>query len=128
VARRPFSLWSQHRIVRAKRQEYLLADHKSDDTEEIYIPSVFVSRASFLILRDKIANGTSSGHSEGPGLWVELSQGSDEGGWVLLSRLLRNISLADMTRALSSLLSFALLMPSMFLLATIAVHRVRVAR
>jgi hypothetical protein len=105
-----------------------LADHKSDDTEEIYIPSVFVSRASFLILRDMIANGTSSGHSEGPGLWVELSQGSDEGGWVLLSRLLRSISLADMTRALSSLLSFALLMPSMFLLATIAVHRVRVAR
>jgi len=31
-------------------------------------------------------------------------------------------------RALSSLLSFALLMPSLFLLATIAVHRVRVAR
>lgn len=31
-------------------------------------------------------------------------------------------------RALSSLLSFALLMPSLFLLATIAVHRLRVAR
>lgn len=57
-----------------------LADHESDDTEEIFIPSVFVSRASFLVLRDMIANGTSSGHSEGPGLWVELSQGSDEGG------------------------------------------------
>jgi hypothetical protein len=32
------------------------------------------------------------------------------------------------TSALSSLLSFALLMPSIFLCATIALHRVRVAR
>ncbi|GFZ49794.1 hypothetical protein JCM24511_07197 [Saitozyma sp. JCM 24511] len=92
------------------KREGLITMFSPDDTEEIFIPSVFVSRASFLVLRDMIANGTSSGHSEGPGLWVELSQGSDEGG------------------ALSSLLSFALLMPSMFLLATIAVHRVRVAR
>lgn len=45
-----------------------------------------------------------------------------------LSRSSCSMSLADVTRALSSLLSFALLMPSMFLLATIAVHRVRVAR
>jgi hypothetical protein len=43
-------------------------------------------------------------------------------------RTFRGICVANTTRALSSLLSFALLMPSMFLLATIAVHRVRVAR
>ena len=35
---------------------------------------------------------------------------------------------ADVRSALSSLLSFALLMPSIFLLVTIAIHRIRVAR
>ncbi|WRT69858.1 uncharacterized protein IL334_006849 [Kwoniella shivajii] len=93
-----------------QRRETLITMFSPEDTESIFIPSVFVSRASYLVLRDLLANGTSSGKDGRDGLWVDLSQGSDESG------------------ALTSLLSFALLMPSLFLLATIAVHRIRVAR
>ncbi|KAK8849802.1 hypothetical protein IAR55_005138 [Kwoniella newhampshirensis] len=93
-----------------KRRESLITMFSPEDTDEIFIPSVFVSRASYLFLRDLLANGTDSGRPEGPGIWIDIGQGSDEGG------------------ALTSLLSFALLMPSLFLLATIAIHRFRVAR
>ncbi|ORY34630.1 hypothetical protein BCR39DRAFT_513675 [Naematelia encephala] len=92
------------------RRGGLITMFHPDDTDSIFIPSVFVSRASYLELLGLFANHTDSGRTEGKGLWVELGEGADEGG------------------ALSSLLSFALLMPSLFLLATIAVHRVRVAR
>ncbi|WWC73851.1 uncharacterized protein I206_107823 [Kwoniella pini CBS 10737] len=93
-----------------RKREGLITMFSPEDTDTIFIPSVFVSRASYLILRDLLLNHTSSGMQEREGLWVDLSQGSDESG------------------ALTSLLSFALLMPSLFLLATIAVHRIRVAR
>ncbi|WWC66042.1 uncharacterized protein I303_108664 [Kwoniella dejecticola CBS 10117] len=93
-----------------RKREGLITMFSPEDTETIFIPSVFVSRASYLALKDLLANHTSSGMQEREGLWVDLSQGSDESG------------------ALTSLLSFALLMPSLFLLATIAVHRIRVAR
>ncbi|WWC95673.1 hypothetical protein V866_002538 [Kwoniella sp. B9012] len=93
-----------------RKRESLITMFSPEDTDSIFIPSVFVSRASYLALRDLLANGTSSGKQEREGLWVDLSQGSDESG------------------ALTSLLSFALLMPSLFLLATVAIHRIRVAR
>ncbi|EIW71441.1 hypothetical protein TREMEDRAFT_73304 [Tremella mesenterica DSM 1558] len=93
-----------------RMRENLITMFSPEDTMGIYIPSVFVSRASFLLFRDLLSNGTNSGRSEGKGLWIEISEGSDEGS------------------ALSSLLSFALLLPSTFLLITIAIHRVRVAR
>ncbi|WVW87096.1 hypothetical protein I302_109153 [Kwoniella bestiolae CBS 10118] len=93
-----------------RKRESLITMFSPEDTDSIFIPSVFVSRASYLALRDLLANGTSSGKQEREGLWIDLSQGSDESG------------------ALTSLLSFALLMPSLFLLATVAIHRIRVAR
>ncbi|ORX37580.1 hypothetical protein BD324DRAFT_622508 [Kockovaella imperatae] len=89
-------------------RENLITMFSPEDTYDIYIPSVFVSRASYLFLMDIFQNQTSHGFSKG--IRVEISEGADEGG------------------ALSSLLSFALLMPSLFLLATIAIHRIRVAR
>jgi hypothetical protein len=49
-----------------------------EDTEAIFIPSVFVSRASYLDLRDMLSNGTVS-EGYGGGLWVHLGQGADEG-------------------------------------------------
>ena len=51
-----------------------------EDTDSIFIPSVFVSRASYLGLMDMLGNGTDTGRPEGEGLWVDLSEGSDEGG------------------------------------------------
>ncbi|WVQ95891.1 hypothetical protein IAU59_002990 [Kwoniella sp. CBS 9459] len=93
-----------------RRRESLITMFSPEDTDSISIPSVFISRASFLLLRDLLNNQTDSGRIDGPGLWIDLSEGSDE------------------TGALTSLLSFALLMPTLFLLATIAIHRIRVAR
>ncbi|OCF39663.1 hypothetical protein I317_06518 [Kwoniella heveanensis CBS 569] len=93
-----------------RRRESLITMFSPEDTDTISIPSVFISRASFLLLRDLLNNQTDSGRADGPGLWIDLSEGSDE------------------TGALTSLLSFALLMPTLFLLATIAIHRIRVAR
>lgn len=52
---------------------------RSEETDSIFIPSVFVSRASYLFLRDLLANGTESGLSDS-GLWLEIGRGSDEGG------------------------------------------------
>ncbi|WVQ84792.1 hypothetical protein IAT38_006949 [Cryptococcus sp. DSM 104549] len=87
------------------RRESLITMFSPEDTEGIWIPSVFVGRKSWLILGDILGNVTT-----GEGVWVDVTAGRDEGG------------------VLTSLLSFALLMPSLFLLATIAVHRFRVAR
>lgn len=56
---------------------------------------------------------------------MELGQGSDDGASV---RIPSKSCTELIVRTLSSLLSFALLMPTMFLLVTIAVHRIRVAR
>ncbi|WVF68336.1 hypothetical protein IAT40_003101 [Kwoniella sp. CBS 6097] len=93
-----------------RRRESLITMFSPEDTDSISIPSVFISRASFLLLRDLLNKHTDSGRQDGLGLWIDLSEGSDE------------------TGALTSLLSFALLMPTLFLLATIAIHRIRVAR
>lgn len=60
--------------------ERLADDRIAEDTDNIFIPSVFVSRASYLLLLDMLVNATDSGRSEGKGLWVEISHGSDEGG------------------------------------------------
>jgi hypothetical protein len=51
-----------------------------EDTESVHIPSVFVSRSSYLLLRDLLVNQTDSGRPEGPGLWIEIGSGADEGG------------------------------------------------
>ena len=59
-----------------------MADIHSEDTDSIYIPSVFVSRVSYLGLRDLLANHTDSGRPERDGLWIEISEGMDEGGSV----------------------------------------------
>ncbi|WVR07915.1 hypothetical protein IAU60_004958 [Kwoniella sp. DSM 27419] len=93
-----------------RRRESLITMFSPEDTDSISIPSVFISRASYIFLRDLLADRTDSHRSAGNGLWVDLSEGSDE------------------TGALTSLLSFALLMPSGFLLITIAIHRFRAAR
>ncbi|KAL1412577.1 hypothetical protein Q8F55_000324 [Vanrija albida] len=90
-----------------RSRENLITMFSPEDTTGIIIPSVFVSRASYLTLRDLLANHTVHGH---PGLHVELGEATDDG------------------NALGSLLTFALLMPSLFLLATIVAHRVRIAR
>lgn len=65
------------RGTRCKISDELLVLTK--ETEGIFIPSVFVSRASFLLLRDLLANETSTGREQA-GLWIEMSEGSDEGG------------------------------------------------
>lgn len=48
----------------------------TEDTTGIIIPSVFVSRASYLILRDLLSNHTVKGK---PGLKVEIGEASDDG-------------------------------------------------
>jgi hypothetical protein len=90
-----------------RARENLITMFSPEDTSGIIIPSVFVSRASYLILRDLLANHTVKGK---PGIRIEVGEASDDGS------------------ALGSLLTFALLMPSLFLIATVAAHRVRVAR
>ncbi|KAL7425272.1 hypothetical protein Q5752_000960 [Cryptotrichosporon argae] len=85
-----------------RHRETLITMFSPEDTSAIDIPSVFVSRASYLTLRDLL--------DEQHAVWVDVSEGSEDG------------------NALSSLLSFALLMPTLFLLATIGIHRLRVAR
>ncbi|BEI81015.1 hypothetical protein CcaverHIS002_0201750 [Cutaneotrichosporon cavernicola] len=90
-----------------RMRENLITMFSPEDTSGIIIPSVFVSRASYLIIRDLLSNHTVKGK---PGLEVEVGEASDDGS------------------ALGSLLTFALLMPSLFLIATVAAHRVRVAR
>ncbi|OXG36168.1 hypothetical protein C359_01562 [Cryptococcus neoformans Bt120] len=92
-----------------RKREGLITMFSPQDTDSLYIPAVFVSRASYLGLRDLLANQTGS-KSPGQGLYIDISEGSDEG------------------NALSGLLSFALLMPTLFLLAMIGIHRFRVAR
>ncbi|WVO15016.1 hypothetical protein L204_102659 [Cryptococcus depauperatus] len=92
-----------------RRREGLITMFSPEDTDDVFIPSVFVSRASFLLLRDLLANHTDSRYGEDKGLWVDVSESTDEGS------------------ALNSLLSFALLMPTIFLLITMAIHRLRVA-
>lgn len=52
-----------------------------DDTDSLYIPAVFVSRASYLGLRDLLANQTDS-KNPGQGLYIDITEGSDEGKWV----------------------------------------------
>jgi len=49
-----------------------------EDTDNIFIPSVFVSRASYLLLRDMLHRGSDSGREQA-GLWIELGQGEQEG-------------------------------------------------
>lgn len=49
-----------------------------EDTDSLYIPAVFVSRASYLGLRDLLVNQTGS-KSPGQGLYIDISEGSDEG-------------------------------------------------
>ncbi|GMK56341.1 hypothetical protein CspeluHIS016_0301810 [Cutaneotrichosporon spelunceum] len=90
-----------------RARENLITMFSPEDTSGIIIPSVFVSRASYLTLRDLLSNHTVEGK---PGMNIEVGEGSDDG------------------TALGSLLTFALLMPSLFLIATVAAHRVRVAR
>ncbi|XAO22033.1 hypothetical protein I312_100796 [Cryptococcus bacillisporus CA1280] len=92
-----------------RKREGLITMFSPDDTDSLYIPAVFVSRASYLGLRDLLANQTDS-KNPGQGLYIDITEGSDEG------------------NALSGLLSFALLMPTLFLLAMISIHRFRVAR
>lgn len=48
----------------------------TEDTTGIIIPSVFVSRASYLILRDLLSNHSVEGK---PGLLVDLGEASDDG-------------------------------------------------
>ncbi|ODN85017.1 hypothetical protein L202_00848 [Cryptococcus amylolentus CBS 6039] len=91
-----------------RKREGLITMFSPEDTAGIHVPSVFVSRASYLDLRDMLWKHVDSGI--GKGLWIDIGEGSDEGG------------------TLTNLLSFALLMPTLFLLATIAVHRIRLAR
>lgn len=50
-----------------------------EDTDNIFIPSVFVSRASYLLLRDMLARGNDSGRAEA-GLWIELGRGEQDSG------------------------------------------------
>lgn len=52
----------------------------TEDTMGIFIPSVFVSRSSFLLFRDLLGNGTDSRRPDGRGLWIEISEGQDEAG------------------------------------------------
>lgn len=40
---------------------------------------MFVSRASWFAFKDMLENGTDSGHPDGPGLWIELGEGKDDG-------------------------------------------------
>ncbi|KAI9638764.1 uncharacterized protein MKK02DRAFT_11795, partial [Dioszegia hungarica] len=89
-----------------KRTGGLITMFSPEDTDNIHIPSVFVSRAAYLQLLDVL--DSASGDQEG--VWIDIGDGADE------------------NATLGGMLSFALLMPSLFLLATIAVHRVRVAR
>lgn len=92
-----------------RKREGLITMFSPQETDSLYIPAVFVSRASYLGLRDLLANQTGS-KSPGQGLYIDISEGSDEG------------------NALSGLLSFAILMPTLFLLAMIGIHRLRVVR
>lgn len=50
-----------------------------EDTDNIFIPSVFVSRASYLLLQDVLARGHEHG-GDGRGPWVDLGEGEQEGG------------------------------------------------
>ncbi len=61
-------------------RENLITMFSPEDTESIFIPSVFVSRASYLGLLDLVGNGTGFGREDGKGPFVDLSEGSDEGG------------------------------------------------
>lgn len=49
-----------------------------EDTDSLYIPAVFVSRASYLGLRDMLANQADS-KNPGQGLYIDITEGSDEG-------------------------------------------------
>ena len=51
----------------------------TEDTENIFIPSVFVSRASYLLLRDVLARQAEN-HPGSSGLWIDLGEGEQEGG------------------------------------------------
>lgn len=53
-----------------------LLTNTTEDTTGIIIPSVFVSRASYLTLRDLLVNHTVKGE---PGLRVEIGEASDDG-------------------------------------------------
>ena len=48
------------------------------DTDSIFIPSVYIARASFLALRDMLESRIITGDSEG--LWIEIGEAEDEGG------------------------------------------------
>lgn len=55
-----------------RRRENLITMFSPEDTTGIIIPSVFVSRASYLTLRDLLSNHSS-------GLYVELGEPADDG-------------------------------------------------
>jgi hypothetical protein len=55
----------------------------AEDTENIFIPSVFVSRASYLLLRDVLVRHKES-HRDGSGPWIDLGEGEQEGGYALV--------------------------------------------
>ena len=51
----------------------------TEDTDNIFLPSVFVSRASYLLLRDVLARHQES-HRGSAGPWIDLGEGEQEGG------------------------------------------------
>lgn len=59
-----------------RRRENLITMFSPEDTSGVIIPSVFVSRASYLALRDLLANHTIDGR---PGLRVEVGEAADDG-------------------------------------------------
>lgn len=121
-----------------ERRGLLTMFSPTGETEDVRVPSVFVSRSGYLLLRDLLADGVVSGpkpamadvggatveglrdgtvgasapdgRSNATAPWIELGEAQNEGGTI------------------GNLLSFSLLMPSCFLIITIVANRARVAR
>lgn len=91
-----------------------------DDTNDIHIPSSFISRASFLVIRDLM----NTGHSALQVL-IEPDDGYD---WQVLSIAACHRPADPTYRPLSDLLIFVMLLPSVITLFTILLNKYRAHR
>jgi hypothetical protein len=97
-------------------------DGREDDTNDIHIPSSFISRASFLVIRDLMNTGHSALR-----VLIEPDDGYD---WYVPYFLLLSIDscLTSFHRPLSDLLIFVMLLPSVITLLTILLNKYRTHR
>lgn len=90
-----------------RERDTLLTMYSPEDTSDLFIPALFVSRSTYLSLLDEL-NATSSSSSKG--IQIGLSQDDD---W---------------ERPLMDLLLLVLLLPSMLTIATLACHQLGIVR